>query len=817
MLEFFRKYQRSFFLVITFFVVISFSFFGTFNAIGSMRPNTTPTFDAVDGTQITRGDVDDMAMFISTDMEDKVLFGGMWGPNFFNDGVIAKDFFETGLAAVLAEKFSTILSPELEAKFEKEKRFKGYKHPSAPFLSSTAVWNYFAPEINAQLFELQQQPNAATPEALRNRIQLYLAQKKFSEPMLKQMLLYQQQQYSWIKPDDAIAQSDLTLFGYHNISDWFGSRFIHLMAEFIYNSAAQARELGYEVTREEALADLIKNTSISFQQLQNNSRLGVTNTGDYFRQQLQRMNLDQGRAVHLWQQVMLFRRLYNNTGSLALVNRFPFERFGEFAAEGVTGTGYVLPKALQIKNFQDLQELEMYLKSVSKKNNDPLDLPTTFLSVNEIINRNPELIQKRYVLEIASVDKKTLQGKVSIKEMWDWETSTEGWNKIVKEFPELGKVQVNKPEDKRNAIDNLDPALRAKVDFFARKEIVNIHSDWLNDALAKAPAKKQQVAISYRGNAAPFTNLKDNEQLIRLLDNAPLNHENFSDKADALAAQAALKRFSPDDTYYYRISVLEKPKAAEIIPFADAKERGLLNSLIDASLKGYYLTIRDKSPQKFKRPDGNWKQFEEVRKDIAEDYFAIILKNIRDDAVAAGLIPKDAPPLTSDRAASLRLYKYMRNLRNKAASDPTALNSMVISASEEKDGEADLKPLLPIQDQWKLVAESFKESRSSTSTNIDLQEAFSLPLNNWSKVSTPVNGDIAFFQVTDKGAGGATDPLFDKTIEAHRLLGHEAIQTLGSALIDQMIASKSISVEFLGPSDGGSTEMGLPETLPEQE
>ncbi|MFA6915609.1 MAG: hypothetical protein WC222_04370 [Parachlamydiales bacterium] len=816
MLEFFRKYQRSFFLIITFFVVISFSFFGTFNAISTMRPLNTPTFDAVDGTQITRADVDDMALFLSTDMEDKVLFGGMWGPNFLNDGVISKDFLDTGLAAIIAEKFAGVLSPELEAKLEKEKRFKGYKHPSAPFLSSLAVWNYFAPEINTQLFELQQQSSAVTPEALRSRINLYLAQKKFSEPMLKQMLLYQQQQYNWIKPDDSIVQSDLTLFGYHNLSDWFGPRFIHLLAEFIYNSSAQARELGYEVSREEALADLIKNTSTSFQQLQNNPRLGVSTTGDYFRQQLQRMNLDQGRAVHLWQQVMLFRRLYNNTGSLALVNRFAFERFGEFAGEGVVGVGYALPKALQIKDFHDLQALEMYLKSISKKGSDPLELPKTFFSVDEIINRNPELAQKRYILEIASVDKKTLQGKVSIKEMWDWETSPAGWNKIVKEFPELGKAQVTKPEDKRNAIDALEPALRAKVDFYARKEIVDMHNDWLTDALAKAPVKKQEVAISYRGNAAPFTNLKDNAQLIELLDNAPVGKGSFSDKADSMSAHASLKRFTTDETHYYSINVVEKPKTAEIIPFAAAKERGLLDPLIDASLKGYYLTIRDKNPQKFKRPDGSWKQFEEVRNEIADDYFAIILKNIRDDAVASGLMPKDAPPLTSDRAASLRLYKYMRTLRNKAATDATSLNAMVNEAITEGEGsEITWKPLPNIQDQWKLVAEPFKENRSSTHANIDLNQAFSLTLNDWSKVSTPVNGDLAFFQVTNKGLGDASDPLFDKTIEAHRLLGHEAMQKLASASVDHMLEKKAISIEFLGSPGNGASEMGLPETLPE--
>lgn len=814
MLEFFRKYQRSLYLIITFFVVISFSFFGTFNAISTMRSTDTPTFKTVDGTQITRADVDEMANFLSTDMEDKMLFGGTWGPNFLNDGVINADFLQSGLAALLAEKFSTILSPELQAKLEKEKRFIGYKHPHAPFLSASSVWNYLAPDINSRLTELQQQTSAVSPEALRNRMDLYLAQKKFSEPMLKQMLLYQQQQYSWIQPDENIASSDLSLFGYHSLSDWFGSRFTHLIAEFIYNSAAQARELGYEVSREEALADLMKNASISFQQLQGNTRLPVTNVGDYFRQQLQKMNLDQGRAVHLWQQVLLFRRLYNNAGSLALVNRFAFERFGEFAGEGVEGVAYTLTKPLQINDFNALQALETYLKSVTKKSSDPLDLPTQFLSVGEIINRNPELIQKRYILDIASVDKKALQGKVSIKEMWDWQTSPKGWDVLVKEFPELGKATVSKPEDKRTAIDALSPPQRAKIDFFARKQIVDAHPEWLSEALDKAPAKKQEVAISYRGNVEAFPNLKDNVKLIEMLDNAPLK-DVFGDKSDAMVAQAALKRFTTDDTKYYRIVILDKPKSAEIIPFADAKARGLLDSLIDASLKGYYLSIRDKNPQKFKRPDGMWKQFDEVRNEIAEDYFAIILKNIRDDAVTSGLLPKEAPPLTNDRTASLRLYKYMRGLRDKAASNTDAVKNMVAASIDQgEEGGAAWKPLPNIQDQWKLTTVSFHENRSSTNAVIDLYQAFSLPIDAWSKVTTPVNGDLAFFQITGKGPAEKGETLFEKTLEAHKVLGYEAILKLGAAMIDQMISKGAISVEFLGRPNGGSAEMGLPETLP---
>lgn len=817
MLEFFRRYQRAFFWVIFVFVAISFSFFGTFNAISSMRVNTSTAFTAVDGTTVTQGEVDELAAFISTDAEDKVAMGGIWGPNFLNDGVIRKDFLDTGLALVLAQKFAPILGADLQGKLDREKKYTPYKHPQAPFLGANSVWNYFAPDINAHLSLLQQQSDATSQEAMEARINLYLAEKKFPEPMLKQILMYQQKQYGWLKPDDSIVRSDLSLFGYHSVSDWFGQRFSKLIAEFIINSAIQAKGLGYSVSREEALADLLRNSAASYQQLADYPQIGVSNGADYFKQQLQRMNMDQNQAARIWQQVLLFRRLYGHAGNLPLVGQLAFDRFGAFAGEGVEGVLYALPKSLQINNFHMLQALETYLKAVARKPSDPLALPATYYSVNEVRDRNPELVQKRYILNIASVDKKSLQGRVSVSEMWNWQLTDAGWEKLKNEFPELAAGKNNKPENRQAILDNLDKQLRAKVDFYARRMIVDEHPDWLADALAKAPAEKEEVAISYRGGSTPFVDLKDNASLIQLLDAAPVGEEAlYSEKADEIAAHARLQRFSADDQHYYRIEVVEKPKQAEIIPFKEAYARGLIDPLLDASLKGYYTSIRDKNPERYKRSDGNWKTFDEVQNDIAAEYFAILLKNIRDDAVSSGLVPKDAPPLSNDRLASLRFYKYVRTLRNEAEKNPEAPSQFVMTGQEEEVEELKWKPAEDLADQWKLEKAPFRESRSSTNPSVNLLEAFEIPLEGWSKVSVPVNGALAFFQVEKKGLAADESPLFDKTLALHTALGNESKQKLAGSLIDEMVRNNAISLEFLDGSQDGSESMEVPGTLQQE-
>lgn len=82
MLEFLRKHQRYFFFVITVVIIISFSFFGTYSTVNTEYPHEQMVVKTVDGTNVSRQELDEMATFISTDSQDKLILGGIWGPNF---------------------------------------------------------------------------------------------------------------------------------------------------------------------------------------------------------------------------------------------------------------------------------------------------------------------------------------------------------------------------------------------------------------------------------------------------------------------------------------------------------------------------------------------------------------------------------------------------------------------------------------------------------------------------------------------------------------------------------------------------------------
>ncbi len=266
MLEFFRKYQKYFFLVITIVIIISFSFFGTYSAFTTKMGHEIPVFTAVDGQVVSRSDLDEMAVFLGTDAQDKLMFGGAWGPNFFNNGVIAKDFLDTGLAEILVESYAEDLRPDLQPRLDKEKRFVLYTHPQGKFVSVENAWRYVAPEMKQQYEKLMKQTNPLAPEAFEARVNLFLGEKKFPPPLLRQVLQYQQRQFSWMMPDENLDRMDLSLFGYHTVEDWFGPRFIRLVSQFIINAAKIAEQKGYVVTKEETLADLMQNARESYEQ-----------------------------------------------------------------------------------------------------------------------------------------------------------------------------------------------------------------------------------------------------------------------------------------------------------------------------------------------------------------------------------------------------------------------------------------------------------------------------------------------------------------------------------------------------------------------
>lgn len=758
MLEFLRKYQRYFYLVITAVIIVSFSFFGTYNTLGGDNYREQVAFTAVDGTPVTRAELEQLVAFIGTDADDKLLLGGMWGPNFLNDGVVRKDILGTGLAQQLVAQYPEEVSQDLDKRLEKERRFKPYAHPQARFIGVETAWTYLAPQIKRQYDILRAQNNGSAPEAVDARVKLYLEERQLPAPYLHQILRNQQRQYSFVQPDPNLDHTDLSLFNYHTLDDWFGPKFMRLAAELIINGSKIAQQKGYRVSKEEALADLMRNAEISYRDNQANPNIGVANRAEYFNEQLHRLSLDQNKAAQIWRQVLLFRRLFHDVGQAIFIDPQSLQPIDAYAKATVDGDLYRLPEELRFNSIETMQLFEAYLSAVSKRpeeGNALLDLPSQFLSVSEISKSAPELVQKRYLLELAQASKANLQARVGVKETWNWEVDDKNWEAILEAFPEIGAKKSATRQERYAILDGMKEPIRVRVDAFARDAIVSAHPEWLDKALQEAESSRMTVTLNLKGDKNPFAGLKEPASLIDLLDKAKIGEE-----SDALA------KYSADKQNFYRIVVLERTQP-EVSTFAEAMEAGALENL----------------PKKDMAP---------LLKAIYEDY-------------AAAIAPEKAPPqLIDDVSASLRFYRYMRDSEAKLKKNP---ESDLVRLKEEAK-EDHLAPRQALVSQWRLEKSGHREERSGEEGDVDMREAFAMEPGNWSRVYTPVTGDLYFFQLKNKGSNASVASLDQLVQNMHRLLSNEAQQQLMQQLLADIKSKKAISLDFMAPKEKEAEEEG---------
>lgn len=733
-------------------------------------------FTAVDGSSITRSELDQMTLFLGTDSNDKLLFGGVWGPNFLNDGVIQKDFLETGLASMLAKAYMENLSNDLHNRLEKEKHYNLYSHPQAKFLNAENAWNYFAPNLKESLQALKKS-NQSDDDAFDARVSLFLAEKQFPAPSLKQVLRYQEKQYSWLPPDEALNSADLSLFGYHTVDDWFGPHFVRLISQFIINAAKIAEQKGYKVTKEEALADLMRNAETSFKQNKGSPYLALTHPQAYLSEQLRRMSMDQVQAIKVWRQVLLFRRLFQEVGNAVFVDEFEYAKFDQYAKETAVGDLYHLPKSLQFGSYKDLQKFQVYLAAVAGQK-DSLDLPKKFFSLEKISQTTPELVQKNYRLEISEVDKKNLQAKVTLKDTWNWEVNDKNWEILKQQFPELGIKSGKTREERLKSLDSLDDKTRAKIDSFARMSIVETKPEWISEALTQVKPTTEVVGIQLKGGNSFFEGLTNSTELMKKLDNAspdqPLD-------------------LSFDQKTFYRIKVLEKDPQLEVLTFAEANLNGVLDKLLNDKLEAYYQTIRGNKAASFQNVDRTWKPLLDVQDQVADLYFEPLLKAIREDVEKNGPESEKRSVYNGDFYATHRLYPFVREAKAKIQTNPETTSIYVSELNEELSKEQQ-KKAASLADQWKLEKQPFSFDRSGTGNikKVNVSEVFSMDVQNWSDVHVFPNGEMTFIYLKEKKEGADAGSIALKMEKVQNLLSDEAQRILMRKALQEIKTKNAI-------------------------
>ncbi|HEY2811814.1 MAG TPA: hypothetical protein VGJ00_10560 [Rhabdochlamydiaceae bacterium] len=782
MLHFLKTHQRKFLIVIAVVIISSFVFFGTFSTF--IQPGQgfrdKEIVKGVTGKPLMKKDLYALCQLLTTSVMNpgSSREGGM--PNLLNDGVIEKELLTSGMSMQMAHAYFPQLKEDLEARLKKIQSYRHYVHPHAPHVNAMAVWQRFAPVLVQHLDELKKSGGECSAETLALLFQLYLDQAHLPPEMLKQILLFQQQQFG-LPQDPRLPQANLALFGFTTLEEWFGPLFVELNAQFIANAAALAEQRGYSVKIEEIRTDLFQNIYSGYKQLaRNNATFSGQEVLHYFQRKTQQLGLDEKMTLDAWRKIMLFRRLFADVGGSVLLDPLSYQHFQKFSKESVKIALYEIPAALQLRDFQSLLKFQIYLEGISPtavSARSALLLPGEAAGLEQIEKLFPELLQRESEVEYAEIKKSALAGQISLKETWEWEAADANWDILAREFSELKESAARDRAERLKVLDALDAKRRLAVDNAARLHMLDAMPDRLKAALITAEAQKEKISMRVLGGSFPFA-VKNRAALLALLDKAPISEEGAP-----LAADDPLYFFTDDREHYYRIKVLQRDAAKRVMAFAEVRDDGTLDLLLNQRLEEAYPEIRKKHPGFFQLDKGGWKPLKEVKDQVGRYLFGDLLKAIEESYKKyIGTLPGNPGELPLLFYSQNRFLSYVEEIRRGTQSGQ--VDPRWIKTGEESAFEA-------IADQWRLC-QTERIVKRSDGLSLSKEEMFALEPEQWSKTNIGAGGALAFYKVLTKDL---TEELpADAIKQGHEILALDARKQFMKELLAQIAEKKAIDI-----------------------
>jgi hypothetical protein len=735
MLSFFQKYQKAFFILVTFLIIASFAFTGVFDTYMAYEssPKDRKVAENIDGSAILSSTLQNLTRMIATDRRD--LDKGVT-PNLCNDGVIRNDLIASGVAEMIVDEYFDVLKDDLSVRLERAKNYRGYENPDAPYISARVAWEQFVPSFTTEWQALKEQKEV-TRDTFSHLSQLYQHQATCPPELIRRVLMQYAKQATWLKPDPYLQYADMALFGFHSASDWFGPNFVEIAASFILNVAKYAELKGYQVTLEEAKADIARN----FQESQQRINLKTLTLGDHLRS----LGLDEKKAAEAWRSVLLFRRYFQEVGNATFIDQLPYKDFAAFTREEFVIHKYEWPESLHLKTAQDLIDFQVYLSAITGQINQ-FSLPNTTLPMDMIVENAPELVQSSYRMNIASVTLDEIGLRAPLKAVMDWQLESNNWDLLVYTFPFLEKA--NTLEERFKSLEKLTSANRVKIDQFARKEWAKKQPELIAKMLLETPVNETVVSIA-KGWIS-LSEIEQPKELSALIESAA--------EGDCLVKEL-LERYSDQGKTFYRFTNIEKEKDRHVLTFQEAKDLGVMSLVSDRFLESEYKKNRAKHASLFQAKDGEWKLYSTVKEEIAKIVFGDLLKKI------------------GKNKETLANYAHFR--LEKAANDAlVAIQKNPFDKSWVSDeNKAD------VLNQFKLAKKTTTIQRT-TKDEWMLNQVFTMNPNEWSPVYVPADGNVSFFFFEKRQP--SSEPILEQIT-----MGQEVIAADAQRYVAKTMLSKS--------------------------
>lgn len=763
MLPFFRKYQRIVFLFTTVIVVASFVFFGTLNSMGdSSQEKEEHLVRAVDGSSISLQQVERMVRFLSSSQLD-LGNDRISSVNLLNDGVLEKDFLESNLGVMLAEKIFPVIEKDLYAVLAKIIEFHPYRHPNAPFISAESMWSQFSPGITQVASQLSRNATSVNVRTFDLIVKAYLKQQKLPITLIRNVLSHQESQASQIEKDPALPYADVSLFGLHSSKAWFGETYLRAVSEVILNASAKAKKQGFSIPTQTVRQDLITQVEQAAYLLSKEIN-PKTDLYQIFLAQVRNMGMNERECIDLWRDITLFRQLCKESSNSLSVDPSQNPIFETALREQAVIEKFSLPSHLEIRDFSSLMKLQIYIDAISSPKGRVKDFlmafPTEYLSIADIEKKAPDLVQREYELEYAELDLKKAAIQIGLKETWKFQTEEAGWSFLIKKFPVLSTFQANTKEEKWQALEKLDQKTRQEADKLSRERILALNPERVKALLNAEEKESRIISVSHSGLELPFKNMKDLSAFVTMLEDP------------SLGVQEKLSFYTQDQQHYYTIRVVRRSPTKKVQTFAEASVSGVLHRMLDKKLENAYLDVRKKDSMTYMQKDGSWKPLSEVKEKVGLSVFAATLKNISSEY--ASFYGKE--PLATELSSPTF---YVQNWM---------IYSMKERLDKAKKGALEAISQDPLYSQWQLIQEkeTIEKRQHEQFSSITFEEGI------WSPILSLAPGKSCFFHVLQKLS---PSPITEEEIKkASAPLREEAFNQFCKQLLDEIDRKNAFSL-----------------------
>lgn len=783
MLALLRKYQKSLFFVVTVVVVASFLFFGISGSVhGRVREKEFVYGVAIDGSKISGRQIAQLTRFLSTDIDDLLIYERAGVPNLLNDGVINKDVLQSGAGRELFLRFGGgQMHKELEERYKRFKKYTPYEHPQK-VLSASMAWQMFGgdSDIGKAWKDFADLDEVFDEKAFATMQRLYLAQKEFPPAILRQILLYQLQQYrGMVQADPTLESGELALFHAKSAQDWFGSQFVELAALFVYNGAIKAEQLGYAVSREEARAALVENCIKGIQKIERNKKVNKAEFSRIMHQQLQALGLEEEEAVRLWQKVLLTRRWLSDVGSGVFIDSQLYQTFHNYTCKGVEIEQYQLPQSLQFATIDDWLKFEIYLEKVAQRD-QLLDEPVHYFTVEEMTEKAPELLEKRFLVKVVNKEKDEVAVGVSLRESLEWQLNEANWLLLTKKFPKLAEFSGTSVEEKHDFLLNLPEQEQNAVDIFARIQILDNHPEMIREMLAQAKGRVDEITIPMKAEGNVFRTLANREKLLQLLEEAA--REESTGGEEGRESTTTLSCYTEDGKTFYRIRVIERDETFHVMPFEKAKKCGVLDRLLGEKLRASY----DK---------GRWKgDYDEVlpqlKLALVKNIVSAIEKEEKVDGTQFDEIEK--------RLSFARDHRFAQMMRKKIDEAKSGVLLAFGKGEQEPFSETQLRAITPVQDLFHPVREEKRLIRHEANESLD-EKIYDREMGSWSDLVINEGKGALFYTVTDSFIERA--PMAQRLKQGREFLSQEVREKILQQFFDEGVQKNAFVVHVKNHAD----------------